>query len=122
MPKKKILVVDDEKDLLILLREILENEGFEVVTAESGKECLEKLKALKPDLIILDMMMPKMSGDETLKKIREDPKNKDLKAVFLTVARISEETMFNLGKLNILDYINKPFDNEELVKRIKKVV
>jgi DNA-binding response OmpR family regulator len=122
MAKKKIMIVDDEKDLLIMLKEVFGSEGFEVITAESGKECLEKLKTIKPDLIIMDMMMPKLSGDEVIKKIRKNPKTKDLRIVILTVSKIAEIPKVQLNKLKVLEYINKPFDLKELTEKIKKVV
>ena len=62
MQKKKIMVVDDEQDILVLVKAVLEGAGFDVITAESGLDCLEKLKKEKPDMILMDMMMPKMSG------------------------------------------------------------
>lgn len=119
---KKIMVVDDEENLLELVKTIFEKEGFEVISASNGKECLEKLKEVKPDLILMDMMMPGMSGRETTEKIRENPETKNLKIVFLTVARFSEVGKNMLKKLNVLDYITKPFDNEDLVCRVKKLL
>ncbi len=119
---KKIMIVDDEENLLELIKAILENEKFEVITVSDGKECLEKLKTVKPDLILLDMMMPGMSGREVCERIRKDPKTKDLKIAFLTVAKFSETGKDVLKKMNVLDYINKPFDNQNLVKRIRKMV
>ncbi len=119
---KKIMVVDDEESLLELARAILEKEGFEVITASDGSECLQKLKAVKPDLILLDMMMPGMSGRETCEKIRADPKTKGLKVAFLTVARFSEAGKDTLKKMNVSDYITKPFENDDLVRRIKKML
>jgi len=121
MPKK-IMVVDDEENLLELVKTLLEQEGFEVITASSGKECLEKLKKVKPDLILLDVMMPMMTGREVLEKIRENPKTKDLKVVFLTVVRYSEASKVNMKRLKVADYITKPFDNKDLVRRVKKLV
>ncbi|MEM5812698.1 MAG: response regulator, partial [Candidatus Aenigmatarchaeota archaeon] len=118
MPKKKIMIVDDEESLVELVRAIFGQEGFEVISAYSGAECLEKLKTEKPDLILMDMMMPGMSGRETTEKIRKNPKTKDLKIVFLTVARFSEVGKDSLKGLNVLDYITKPFDNKDLVKRV----
>jgi len=120
--KKKIMIVDDEEGLIELVKAILEEEGYEVITAMDGKECLEKLKKVKPDLILLDMMMPGMSGREVCEKIRKNPKTKNLKIVFLTVARFSEMGKDVLKKLNVLDYITKPFDNKDLVRRIKNIV
>ncbi|MEM7815922.1 MAG: response regulator [Candidatus Aenigmatarchaeota archaeon] len=122
MPKKKIMIVDDEESLVELVRAIFGQEGFEVIYAYSGAECLEKLKTEKPDLILMDMMMPGMSGRETTEKIRKNPKTKDLKIVFLTVARFSEVGKDSLKGLNVLDYITKPFDNKDLVKRVKKAL
>ncbi len=116
---KQIMVVDDEKNLRTLLGEVLENEGFEVITAESGMECLKKLKKAKPDIIIMDMMMPKMSGYDTIRKIREDPKTKDLRIIVLTASRVEEASLYELSKFKILDYINKPFDIKEIVEKLK---
>jgi DNA-binding response OmpR family regulator len=119
---KKIMVVDDEESLLELVKAILEQENFELVTAIDGKECLEKLKTIKPDLILLDMMMPGMSGREVCERIRKDPKTKSLKVAFLTVAKFSETGKDVLKNMKVLDYITKPFDNQDLVKRVKKMV
>jgi two-component system response regulator VicR len=119
---KKVIIVDDEPHLVELVRAVLESEGFDVITANSGRECLDKLKDTKPDLILLDMMMPGMSGRETCEKIRADPKTKGIKVVFLTVARFSEVGKKTLEDMNVLDYITKPFDNEDLVRRVKKLV
>jgi len=122
MAKKKIMTVDDEENLIELVKAILETEGYEVIAASNGKECLEKLKTDKPDLILLDMMMPGMSGRETCEMIRKNPKTKNLKVAFVTVARFSEVGKDILKKLNAVDYITKPFDNKDLVKRVKKAV
>ncbi|MGC8812226.1 MAG: response regulator [Candidatus Aenigmatarchaeota archaeon] len=119
---KKIMIVDDEENLVELVKAIFEQEGYEVIPAYSGKECLEKLEKVKPDLILMDMMMPEMTGKETTKKIRENPKTKNLKVAFLTVVRLSEIGKEELKKLNVLDFITKPFDNEDLVRRVKKIL
>ena len=119
---KKIMAVDDEEHIVELVKVLLEQEGYEVITALNGKECLEKLKTVKPDLILLDMMMPGMSGREVCEKIRGDPKTKNLKIAFLTVARFSETGKDVLKKMNVADYITKPFDNDDLIQRVKKLV
>ena len=119
---KKIMVVDDEESLIELVRAILENEGYEVISAMNGEEALEKLKTVKPDLILLDMMMPGMSGREVCERIRKNPKTKDLKVAFLTVAKFSETGKDVLKKMKVIDYITKPFDNDGLIRRIKKIV
>lgn len=122
MGKKKIMVVDDEESLIELVSAVMEEENYEVITAMSGEECLEKLKAEKPDLIILDMMMPGMSGREVCEKIKANPKTKDLKVAFLTVAKFSETGKNTLTEMKVLDYITKPFDNDDLKKRVKKMI
>lgn len=119
---KTIMVVDDEADILELVRAVLGNSGFNVISAVSGQDCLQKLKNAKPDLILMDMMMPGMSGRETTEKIRQDPKTKNIKIAFLTVARFSEMGKDTLKKMKVLDYIAKPFDNDDLVARVKKLV
>ncbi len=117
---KNIMVVDDEENLLELVRGILEAEGFDVITVESGEGCLNKLKTAKPDLILLDMMMPGMSGREVCEKIRSNPLTKDLKIIFVTVAKFSETGKDALKKMNVMDYITKPFENADLIRRVKK--
>jgi CheY-like chemotaxis protein len=119
---KKILVVDDEPHMIALVKAILSEEKYDVTTASDGKEGLKILEKLKPDLVILDMMMPGMSGREVCEKIRSNPKTKSLKVAFLTVARFSEVGKKELDKMNVSDYITKPFENADLVKRVKKIV
>lgn len=119
---KTILAVDDEESIRELVNAILASEGYTVVTAFDGADCLEKLKTLKPDLVLLDMMMPGISGRETCEKIRANPKTKNLKVAFLTVARFSESGKDTLKKMKISDYITKPFDNKDLVARVKKIL
>jgi CheY-like chemotaxis protein len=119
---KKIMIVDDEDNILELVKAVLENEGFEVITASEGNECLEKLKTIKPDLILLDMMMPGMSGREVCERIRANPDTKDLKVAFLTVAKFSEAGRDVLEKMNVSDYITKPFENSDLIAMVKKIL
>ncbi len=119
---KKILIVDDEPHMIELVKAVLTIEGYDVTTASDGKEGLEKLEKMKPDLVILDMMMPGMSGREVCEKIRSNPKTKNLKVVFVTVARFSEVGKQVLDKMNVSDYITKPFENADLVKRVKKLI
>ncbi len=119
---RKIMAVDDEDSILELLRAVLESAGYGVVTASSGEEAIRKLATEKPDLILLDMMMPGMSGRETCEKIRADPKNKDVKVAFVTVAKFSEAGKGKLKDMGVLDYITKPFDNDDLLARVKKML
>ena len=119
---KTIMIVDDEPHMVELEKAILEAEGFSTITALSGEQALKLLETIKPDLVILDMMMPGMSGREVCEKIRSNPKTKNLKVIFVTVARFSDIGKDKLKGMDVLDYITKPFDNEEFVKRVKKIV
>ncbi len=118
----KILIVDDEPHILELEQALFESEGFEVLTAKDGESALALLKIENPDLAILDMMMPGMSGRELCEKIRANPKTKDLKVIFVTVARFSEIGKNLLKEMNVSDYITKPFENEDVIKRVKKIL
>lgn len=121
MPKT-IMIVDDELHMVELEKAILEAEGFKTITALNGEEALKILASKKPDLVILDMMMPGMSGREVCEKIRKSPKTKHLKVIFVTVARFSEIGKEQLKGMDVLDYITKPFDNNDFTARVKKIV
>jgi len=119
---KKVMVVDDEPDLCETVKLLLDGKGFETVTALSGAEALKKLRKEPVDLVLVDFFMPEMTGRGLVDESRKDPKLKKLKLAFLTVALFGEVGREDLQKLGILDYIQKPFDNEDLVRRVKKMV
>ena len=118
----KIMVVDDEADVRESIRTLLEGAGLQVVVAENGYECLEKIKDEKPDLVLLDIMMPGIDGKEVCKRIRSNPLTKDTKIVMLTVVKPSELGTEAFKALDITDYIMKPFDNEELIQNVKNLL
>ena len=120
--QKTILIVDDEADILKLIEDILKPEGYDVIKAQSGTEALKILKKIKPNLVLLDFFMPKMSGREVCEKIRADSKLKGIKIAFLTIAKLSKIGFEELNRMNVLDFIQKPFDNEDLIKRVKKII
>lgn len=115
--KTKILLVDDEKDIVEFLQYNLEQEGFYVVTAYDGKEALEKMSQ-KPDLIIIDVMMPRMNGYEVCEKLRRMEEYKNIPIVFLTAksSEIDEVHGLNLGAN---DFIQKPISPKKLIARVK---
>ena len=120
--KKVVLLVDDNPDLLYSVKKGLESitEDYEVVTVESGKKCLQSLKSVKPDLILLDIMMPGMDGWDTCAKIKNDKKTEDIPIVFLTAK--TDPISKSMGRLASADYITKPFDMKDLKKRIDSVI
>jgi CheY-like chemotaxis protein len=114
--QKLIMVVDDEPDNVTTVKAVLENNNFKVVSAVNGDDCLEKLKKVKPDLILMDIMMPGTPVREVVKQI------KDVKIAYLSVVRTSEaEKEQLLGQKNIVDFIQKPFDINELLDKVKKL-
>jgi len=119
--KQTILVVDDERDLLDLIEYNLKKEGFKVLKAENGEEGISKAKEHKPDLILLDIMMPKMDGLEAVEIMRKDDELKKTPIIFLT-ARSDEKTEIDGLNKGGDDYITKPISTTKLVSRIKAVL
>jgi DNA-binding response OmpR family regulator len=116
----KILSCDNEPDMLALIKDILSKGGFKVISATSGRECLKKKDEEKPDLILLDIMMPDMSGWDIYQRIRK--KDKKQKVAFLSVLEVSEERKKSLIKEGVSDYILKPFKADRLIKRVKAIL
>jgi len=117
----RILVVDDEPDLLELVRFNLSQAGFAVDTATAGREALEKVRRSPPDLLVLDLMLPDVSGNDIARQIRSDPGLADLPILMLTAK--SEEVDRVVGfELGADDYVTKPFSPRELILRVKAVL
>lgn len=118
--KKRILHVDDESDTLKVVKTILEKEGFDVISATNGQNALEKINMDGYDLIILDIMMPDMSGWDLFTRIAKI--KPDYKVIFLSVLEISDEKLKEFKNSGIRDYIKKPFDRNDLIARVKKAM
>jgi len=119
--RPRILAVDDEPDLLELVRMGLEATGYEVETAETGARALEKLRASPPDLLLLDLMLPDLSGTELCKRIRADARLSELPVIMLTAK--GEEVDRVVGfELGADDYVTKPFSPRELALRVRAVL
>ncbi len=115
MSKKLILVVDDDRDLVVLLERILVEEGYQVATAYDGSSALTLLDEQKPDLIILDIMMPGINGLEILNSVRQT----HVIPVIMLTAKKDEATLRDAFDAGADDYIRKPFRRLELLARIK---
>ena len=117
----RILVVDDEPDLLELVRFNLSQAGFRVETAASGREALEQLRRSPPDLMVLDLMLPDVSGNDICRQVRSDPALADLPILMLTAK--SEEVDRVVGfELGADDYVPKPFSPRGLTLRVRAVL
>jgi PleD family two-component response regulator len=117
----KILVVDDEPHIRRILQFLLEKEGFEVLMAENGEEALEVVRDQRPDLMLLDVMMPRMDGFTVLERLRRDFETSSLPVIMLTAKGESSEKVRGLkGGAN--DYLTKPFNQEELLLRMQNML
>ena len=115
--EKKILIADDEPDLIEIVQYNLMKEGYEVITAKDGDEALQKTKALRPDLVILDIMMPKKNGVEVCEILRAQPAFKDTLIIFLTA--LGDESSHIKGlESGADDYVSKPISIKVLVSRV----
>jgi len=118
MSKEKILVIEDEEDIANLVKTALEGEGFEVTVGNSGEEGLEEIHRTPPDLLVLDLGLPGMSGYQVCQKIREDVSLAHIPIIMLTAKGSTSDKVIGLSYAPD-DYITKPFQNEELVARVK---
>ena len=117
MPKK-ILAVDDERHIVRLVEVNLQRAGYEVVTAYDGREALEKVESEKPDLVVLDVMMPYMDGFEVLKNLKANPATAEIPVIMLTAKTSAADKVAGLDT-GADDYLAKPFEPEELLARIR---
>ncbi|MCP5060961.1 MAG: response regulator [Ignavibacteriae bacterium] len=121
MGRKKILIVDDHQDSIFVLENRLDLEGFKVITALDGESCISLTKECKPSLILLDVMMPNMSGYEVCKVLSNVEETKEIPIILLTALTSPDETAkgFEAGAF---DFIKKPFSRVELLARIKSAL
>jgi len=119
MAKTKILAVDDELSITEVLKAYLEREGYEVITSQTGQGALSLAQNETPDLIILDLMLPGMSGEEVLKQLRRDGSR--VPVIMLTAKTALEDKLYGLS-IGADDYIVKPFSSQEVVARVKTIL
>ena len=115
----KILIADDEEHLGYLVKFKLEKEGFDVIWKKDGRQALEAVQEERPDLVILDVMMPGLTGFEVLEAIKADPELKDTPVIMLTASGQEADTVKGID-MGAADYIVKPFRPAELVARIRR--
>jgi len=121
MKKGTILVIDDEKDLIELVRYNLEKDGFDVIAATDGQSGLEVVKKHRPDLVVLDLMMPGLDGLQVCQQLRADPRAGRIPVIMLTAKATEADRIVGL-ELGADDYITKPFSPREVLARVKAVL
>jgi len=118
---RRILIVDDEPNIVLALELLMKKEGYEVHTVDDGERAVQAAKELRPDLILLDIMMPKMDGYEVCQKIRSDTLLKDVSIIMLTAKgrEVEREKGMALGADH---YITKPFSTRQVVMKVKEIM
>ncbi|RME45183.1 MAG: response regulator [Caldilineae bacterium] len=119
---RHILCIEDEPEMIELVRLILERKGFQVTGALGGKQALEVLKEEKPDLILLDLMMPDMDGWEVYRQVKADPRLASIPVIVVTAKAQSIDKVLGLHIAKVEDYVTKPFGPQELLASIAKVL
>ncbi len=119
---KLILCIEDEPEMIDLIRLILNRRGFEVIGANGGKEGLESIRKEKPDLVLLDLMMPDMDGWEVYQQMKADEKTRDVPVIVVTAKAQSIDKVLGLHIAKVDDYIAKPFSPQELLASVDKVL
>lgn len=116
-PKAKIMIIEDEKDLLVLMEKKLNKEGYKTISAHDGEDGLEKIKKLKPDLVLLDIVIPKKNGYEVLETIHKNPKLNKIPIVILSNSEPDEEKIYSLGARDYL--IKADLTPEDIIKKVE---
>jgi len=117
----RILIADDESNIVLALEFLMKKEGYEVQTVSDGEEALRTIEKSPPDLILLDIMMPKLDGYEVCQRIRSDPSMKDIVIIMLTAKGREVEREKGLA-LGADFYITKPFSTREVVQKVREVL
>ncbi|MCY7366493.1 MAG: response regulator [Frankiaceae bacterium] len=116
----RVLVVDDDDVIRQLITVNLELEGFDVATAVDGQDCLDKVKSVRPDVVTLDIMMPRLDGWEAASRLRADPDTAGIKVVLLS-ARAQEADLERGSRIGVDAYLTKPFDPDELIEVVRRL-
>ncbi len=119
---RKVVCVEDEPEMIDLIRLILNRKGFEVIGANGGVKGLETIRAEKPDLVLLDLMMPEMDGWQVYQQLKADDSTADIPVIVVTAKAQNIDKVLGLHIAKVDDYIPKPFSLQELVDRVDKVL
>ena len=119
---KKILIVEDEPDIMDLAEVRLKYSGYEIIAATDAEKALAILQKHTPDLILMDLLLPKMQGDELCKKLKSDDRYKNIPIILFTASAIRTSLTEKIKEIGADDCIMKPFEPEELLRKIKKII
>lgn len=117
----RILIVDDEPNIVVSLEFLMKREGFETAVAEDGEAALEAIAARPPDLVILDVMLPKLNGFDVCRRVRAEPRWRGMKILMVTARGRETEVTKGLG-LGADAYVTKPFSTKDLVAQVKQLL
>jgi two-component system response regulator VicR len=120
--KKVVVCIEDEPEMIDLVKLILGRKGFDLIGAVGGREGLETVRTLKPDLVLLDLMMPDMDGWEVYQQMKADDELKDIPVVVVTAKAQSIDKVLGLHIAKVDDYVTKPFGPQELLYSVRKVL
>ena len=120
--EKRIMIVDDDPDILISFREIFEREGYEVLTVDSGMDCIKELKYGFKGLILIDLMMPFMDGWQTIEEIKNKGFIKNVVISIITAKSTTDQEKLRNLQPYIYDYITKPFDIQKLITKVNNII
>lgn len=120
--KRRVVYVEDEQEMIDLVRLILIRRGYEVVGANGGRDGLETVRQVLPDLVLLDLMMPDMDGWDVYQQMKADPATQNIPVIVVTAKAQSIDKVLGLHIAKVDDYISKPFSPQELVDSVEKVL
>jgi DNA-binding response OmpR family regulator len=120
--KKMVVCIEDEPEMIDLVKLILGRKGFDLIGAVGGREGLETVRKLKPDLVLLDLMMPDMDGWEVYQQMKADDELKDIPVIVVTAKAQSIDRVLGLHIAKVDDYVTKPFGPQELLQSVNKVL
>lgn len=122
MPKELILVVDDDRDIVEIVAEFLEGEGYRTVRAHDGREALEAIERHHPDAIVLDIKMPVMDGVQVIQRLRAHSTLASTPVVVLTATRVIDDLEKQFNRLNVHRWISKPFEPKDLIRTVTEAL
>ena len=121
-PKRRVVYIEDEQEMIDLVRLILNRRGFEIIGANGGRDGLDMVRQIIPDLVLLDLMMPDMDGWDVYQQMKADDLTQNIPVIVVTAKAQSIDKVLGLHIAKVDDYISKPFSPQELVDSLEKVL